>query len=102
MNSFTWFGIFLSITILINSVNSQELCRPGEGYEIDFQYFVQTSGTCNMFVTSISECKHAATLFDITKDKNVADDNQHDKKFDPKGCYYEDGSVKFNSRMTHM
>ena len=68
MNSFTWFGFFLSITILINSVHSEGFCRPGEGYEIDFQYFVQTSGTCNMFITSISECKHAANLIDIIKD----------------------------------
>eukprot|EP00931_Biecheleriopsis_adriatica_P065562 TRINITY_DN4006_c0_g1_i1.p1 TRINITY_DN4006_c0_g1~~TRINITY_DN4006_c0_g1_i1.p1 ORF type:complete len:433 (-),score=64.76 TRINITY_DN4006_c0_g1_i1:77-1315(-) len=59
-------------------------------------YELVVSGLCTHYVTSPEDCEEAAQQlwFD---DTSVSDDGQSGKPWDPPGCYYEGGSLKFNS-----
>jgi hypothetical protein len=63
-------------------------------------YVLQTSGKCAMPITSSADCAKAAAAIRLS-DRSVSDDRQNGVSYDPKGCYYESNSLKYNSRNTN-
>jgi len=64
------------------------------------RFVLKTSGTCPSYVNTAAECRNAATQL-LLSDTTVSDDYQNRASWDPKGCYFEGGSLKFNRRMTN-
>ena len=64
------------------------------------EFETKTSGKCNNYVTSMSECNRAAKVLGFSDTTSTNDYNGH-VSYDPRGCYYEGGSLKFNSEMTN-
>eukprot|EP00944_MAST-04C_sp_MAST-4C-sp1_P002068 g2068.t1 len=66
------------------------------------QYEKKTSGKCQYDITCFNECEAAAIALGFS-DTSATDDKQDNGQtgvtYDPKGCYYEGGSLKFNARM---
>ena len=48
----------------------------------------------------MSECNRAAKVLGFSDTTSTNDYNGH-VSYDPRGCYYEGGSLKFNSEMTN-
>ena len=60
-------------------------------------YVLQESGTCASLITTKADCEEAAAVLGLS-DKTVTDDGQHGGVvYDPKGCYFEQGSLKYNT-----
>jgi len=61
-------------------------------------YYVRTSGRCasGTYLTSYAQCNAASRALQLN-DPTVQNDNQpKGVSYDPKGCYYEGGVLKFN------
>jgi len=59
-------------------------------------YMLQVSGKCASPITTAEDCATAAKVLGLS-DKTVTDDGQHGGvSYDPKGCYFEQGSLKYN------
>ena len=71
------------------------MCTFVGGY---YGYQLRSSGRCpnNTEIKSISECTRAAQFL-ILYDQSVSSDNLYKAPYDPPGCYYEGGSLKFNN-----
>ena len=67
------------------------------------QYEKKTSGKCQYDITCFNECEAAAIALGFS-DTSATDDKQDNGPtgvtYDPKGCYYEGGSLKFNARIS--
>jgi len=57
-----------------------------------------TSGKCVNTITTKKDCDAAAWNFEEITDKKSKDDGQTKKHYDPEGCYFEKGELKFNDR----
>jgi len=57
---------------------------------------MQMFGHCTNDITSINECSAAARALKL-RDTTASDDRQSGVYYDPPYCYYEGGSLKFNS-----
>ena len=60
----------------------------------------KTSGKCEHYFDSLSKCNEAAVALDLD-DTSAVKDNQDGVSYDPKGCYYEGGALKWNEKMTN-
>ena len=61
-------------------------------------YKLQVSGKCAYPLTSSTMCRAAALVLGLSDD-TVTDDGQHGSvHYDPKGCYFESGNLKYKSR----
>eukprot|EP00936_MAST-01D_sp_MAST-1D-sp1_P000185 g185.t1 len=60
----------------------------------------KTQGSCTIPIKSAEACADAAVALGMS-DTSVSDDNQDGVTYDPRGCYFESGSLKFNSQMTN-
>jgi len=64
-------------------------------------YSLKTSGNClGGLIPSMGECSVAAADLRLS-DTTAQDDRQGGVTYDPSGCYFEGGSLKFNSRGTN-
>lgn len=61
------------------------------------QFFLKSYGSCAYNVMSVSQCSAAAAALGLTNTTVSNDDHIGVTPYDPPGCYYEDGSLKFNS-----
>ena len=75
-------------------------CKPGSFYVSSPSVAKQTSDKCAHPITSASACAQAATSLGLS-DTTVSVDGQSDVSYDPRGCYYEGGSLKYNSANTN-
>ena len=57
-------------------------------------------GKCETYISSAADCRTAAIQVNAD-DQTVSNDGQDGVSYDPKGCYYEAGSLLFNSKMTN-
>lgn len=62
------------------------------------QYEKKTSGKCQYDITCMDECEAAAIALGFSGTTAI-DDQQTSVSYDPKGCYHESGSLKFNAKM---
>ena len=62
---------------------------------LPFTVIVDSDIVCH-FIKSASECESAAHALGLS-DVTVTDDGQDGVTYDPPFCYFEDGSLKFNS-----
>lgn len=63
------------------------------------EYLHKTSGTCLFYIQSIEDCTAAAAALPTIPSTSAINDNQGSVSYDPKGCYYEGGTLKFNAAM---
>jgi len=71
-------------------------CGTTRGSGGSYTWTLQTSGTCAQAITSLSTCSQAAAALGLS-DTTASNDGQTSVSYDPKGCYYEDNSLKYNS-----
>ena len=64
------------------------------------EYIIVDSGIVCHYVKSASECESAAHALGLS-DVTVIDDGQDGVTYDPPFCYFEGGSLKFNSLATN-
>merc|ERR1712061_218853 len=83
-------------------MESQELktCQAGECRGRVFQYELVSRGSCTNPIVDIEECAAAAVSLGLS-DTIATDDGQYSEWYsawwDPPYCYFEFGSLKFNS-----
>jgi len=67
---------------------------------VKWTYAKKTTGVCDDYVESIQDCSDAGKFLKF-RDTTATDDRQNGVGYDPKGCYFEGGSLKFNNRKTN-
>jgi hypothetical protein len=72
----------------------------GSGGYAHTNYILQTSGRCAHYLTSAAACALAAASLGLP-DTSVSDDGQSGVNYDPRGCYYENNSLKYNGQQTN-
>ena len=99
LHSSSRFLVFLHALIITNHVVvNGAYCYPGQKMQKVAGW--TKSGKCETYISSAADCRTAAIQVNAD-DQTVLNDNQDGVSYDPKGCYYERGYLKFNSKMTN-
>ena len=96
--------ILLSFLFIMYVINVLNVLLTTLHFELtgasNHKYTMVTSGSTCERVTSKAECEEAARQLGLS-DTTADDDGQDGVNYDPPFCYFESGSLKFNSLATN-